>query len=170
MKRTIISIIVITSVILQCKIAKSQDYHTGIGVRLGGVTSGLSVKHFVNSNGALEGILGFGYRSFLITGLYEYHLDIANAPGLRWFYGGGAHIGFFRYGGYYYAYRHGHYIYYVDEPGMTSVVGGLDFILGLEYKFRGAPLTVGLDLKPFVDFYDGVNGYWDGAFSFRFAF
>jgi len=169
MKRSIITIILLTILFLSLNV-KAQDYHTGIGIRLGGVTSGISVKHFINSNGALEGILGFGYRSFLVTGLYEQHLDIANAPGLRWFYGGGAHLGFFRYGGYYYAYRHGNYIYYADEPGMSHAIGGLDFILGMEYKFTRAPLTIGLDLKPFVDFVDGVQGYWDGAFSFRFAF
>ena len=169
MKRILILNILATFLLLSSQV-KSQDYNTGIGVRLGGVTSGLSVKHFVNSQGALEGILGFGYRSFLITGLYEQHQDINNAEGLRWFYGGGAHIGFFRYGGYYYAYKHGHYIYYVDEPGMTNTVGGIDLIIGMEYKFNRAPLTIGLDLKPFIDFYDGVYGYWDGAFSFRFAF
>jgi hypothetical protein len=170
MKRILTTIILLVNFILMADSVKSQDYHTGIGARLGGVSSGLSLKHFLNSNAALEGVLTFGHNSFMITGLYEYHRDIANAPGLRWFYGGGAHIGFFRYGGYYYAYRHGHTIYYTDDPEVTSTTGGLDFILGLEYKFNGAPLTVGLDLKPFIDFYDGVYGYWDGAFSFRFAF
>jgi hypothetical protein len=170
MKRVSLTFILSLIFLLSVNAAKAQNYNTGIGVRLGGVTSGLSIKHFVNSQGAIEGILGFGYHSFLITGLYEQHKDITNAPGLRWFYGGGAHIGFFRYDGYYYSYKHGHYIYYVDEPGASAAVGGLDFILGMEYKFRGAPFTVGLDLKPFIDFYDGVYGYWDGALSLRFAF
>ena len=73
--------------------ASSQDYHTGIGLRLGGLNSGLTVKHFVNSNSAIEGILGFGYKHFLITGLYEKQTPIADAPGLAWYYGGGAHLG-----------------------------------------------------------------------------
>src|SRR5688500_10593467 len=107
-----------------------QDYKTGIGVRLGGLTSGLTVKHFVNPTSAIEGILGFGYRSFLITGLYEKHNNISTAPGLKWFYGLGAHIGFFRYGGYYYRvkYNNGYgngnkgYVYYVEYPGNTATV------------------------------------------------
>src|SRR5215216_182221 len=83
-----------------------QDYKTAIGVRLGGLTSGLTVKHFTNPSTALEGILSFGYRSFVITGLYEKHKDITSAPGLMWLYGIGAHVGFFRYGGYYYRVRY----------------------------------------------------------------
>jgi len=38
---------------------------------------------------------------------------------------GGAHIGFFRMG-ILYAYRHGNYIYYADEPGVSNAVGGID--------------------------------------------
>lgn len=149
-----------------------QDYNTAIGVRLGGLTSGLTVKHFTNPNTALEGILGFGYRSFVITGLYEKHADITSAPGLKWLYGIGGHVGFFRYGGYYYRVRYDHngYIYYVDYPGSSAAVGGLDVILGLDYKFNNAPFNVGLDIKPFVDFFNGPYGYFDGALSIRFAF
>lgn len=163
--------IILTGVLgLFCNIALAQDYKTGIGIRLGGFTSGLTVKSFINSDGAIEGIASFGRKSFLLTGLYEKHKSINNAPGLNWFYGGGAHIGFFSYGGTYLAYKYkGEHVYVVRE-GDNAVVPGLDFILGMEYKFNGAPLTLGLDIKPFVDFYDGMQGYFDGALSFRFAF
>ncbi len=154
------------------KISVGQDYKTGIGARLGGLTSGLTVKHFVNPTSAIEGIASFGYRSFLITGLYEKHNDIQNAEGLKWLYGGGAHIGFFRYGGYYYLVRNnGHSVYYTDAPGGSNAVVGLDFIIGMDYKFNKAPLNIGLDLKPFVDFSsNGLYGYFDGALNFRFVF
>lgn len=155
--------------ILVCTFAEAQSYNTGIGLRLGGVTNGITFKHFVNSNSAFEGLLGFGHKSFLITGLYERHIPISNAPGLQWFYGGGAHLGFFGYDGHYHTYKdHGHY--YVVEEGDNTVALGLDFILGLDYKFNNAPINIGLDLKPFIDFHDGVYGYFDGAFSFRFVF
>jgi hypothetical protein len=149
-----------------------QDYNTGIGVRLGGLTSGITVKHFTNPSTALEGILSFGYRSFVITGLYEKHLDINTAPGLKWLYGIGGHIGFFRYGGYYYwvGYDHKGHPYYTQYPGETSAVAGIDFILGLDYKFNNAPFNIGLDVKPFFDFFNGPSGYFDGALSVRFVF
>ena len=146
----------------------AQDYHTGIGVRLGGLSSGITVKHFMHPSSAIEGIASFGHRSFILTGLYEKQQPIHDADGLDWFYGGGAHLGFFQYGGYYYRYRDR--LYYVDEPGESAAVFGIDFIIGLDYKFRNAPLNLGLDLKPFVDFNDGLSGYMDGALSFRFVF
>jgi hypothetical protein len=81
---------------------EGQEYKTGIGIRFGGLTSGLTVKHFTNPSAALEGILSFGYRSFIITGLYEKHNAVSDASSLKWFYGIGAHIGFFQYDGRYY--------------------------------------------------------------------
>ncbi len=149
----------------------AQDYKTGIGFRLGGLNSGLTVKHFISSDAALEGILGFGYRSFLVTGLYEKHVAIENAQGLKWLYGGGAHIGFFRYGGDYYIFKsHGNKYYYEEHDGDGFVIGGIDFIIGMDYKFNKAPINIALDLKPFVDVNHGLQGYFDGAISFRFVF
>jgi hypothetical protein len=121
----------------------------------------------------LEGILGIGRHTFFVTGLYERHIDISKAEGLKWFYGGGAHVGFFRYGGRYNVWGYdgrGRHIY-VDERGATATVLGLDFILGLDYKFTNAPINIALDIKPFIDFAPfGPYGYFDGAFSFRFVF
>jgi hypothetical protein len=170
--KTIQRVLISALLIITCNILQAQDYKTGIGVRLGGLTSGLTVKGFVNQNSAIEGIMSFGMYDFILTGLYEKHNPIDNAEGLKWLYGGGVHVGFFRYGSHYYYFTdHGHVVYlYATEPGMTSTVGGLDFIIGLDYKFHNAPFNVGLDLKPFVDFFDGVQGYWDGALSFRFVF
>ncbi|MFI5205089.1 MAG: hypothetical protein ACHQF2_11390 [Flavobacteriales bacterium] len=151
-------------------IATAQTYNTGIGIRLGGQSSGITFRHFTNGDGAIEGIVSLGHKSFIVTGLYEKFKPINNAPGLQWFYGGGLHIGFFSYGGHYNRYKdHGHY-YYVEEEGGTAVVPGVDFIIGLDYKFDNAPINIGLDLKPFIDFDNGLRGYWDGAFSFRFVF
>ena len=164
MKRLLVMILFSVSTLA----LSAQAYNTGIGVRLGGLTSGITVKHFVNSNSAIEGIVSFGHRSFLLTGLYEKHQPIPDAAGLTWLYGGGAHIGFFRYGGYYRA--HKNRIYYVEYPGESATVVGIDFIIGLDYKFNKAPLNLGLDVKPFVDFFDGPSGYFDGALSFRFVF
>lgn len=147
-----------------------QDYRNAIGVRLGGLTSGLTYKH-VGQSGGFEGLLSFSHRAFVITGLYEKHNDISNAPGLRWFYGAGGHIGFFQYGGYYYwVNKHGRFVYVDGYDGPSRTVLGLDAILGLDYKFNGAPFDISLDIKPFVDFWGGAYGYFDGALSVRFTF
>lgn len=152
---------------------KAQGYTTGVGIRLGGITSGITLKHFIGSSNALEGIVSFGRHSFLITGLYEKHTAFPKAEGLSWFFGGGAHVGFFQDG---YGYR---YFYYKSHGNKIKIeeVGyydnrtsfGLDFILGIDYKFKNAPINVSLDVKPFVDIVPGFYGYWEPGFTFRFT-
>ena len=85
--------------------SKAETYETALGLRLSGFSSGISLKHFTNPTGAVEGILSFGRHSLLVTGLYESHKPFPNAEGLSWFYGGGAHIGFINsdYGYYYFS-------------------------------------------------------------------
>ena len=150
----------------------AQPYSTGLGFRLGGISSGITVKHYTGSNTALEGILSFGRHAFMITGLYEKHQDFPNAAGLTWFFGGGAHVGFFsgdyRYYHYYY-YSHKKIKYEEFADNDASVFFGADFIIGLDYKFQNAPVNLSLDVKPMVDFVPGVYGYWEGALSVRFT-
>src|SRR5688572_14397041 len=149
---------------------KAEDYSTGLGIRLGGYTSGLTVKGFLNSRGALEGIAGFGKRSFVVTGLYEHHFPITNAEGLSLYAGGGGHFGFFGHNSSYLVYRHKNETVYVVDEGNTAFVPGIDGVFGIEYKFQGAPFTVGADIKPFLDFYDGTVHYIDGALNLRWVF
>ncbi len=148
----------------------AQDYKNGIGIRLGGLTSGLNFKHKFSSGNAFEGIATFGHRSVLLTGLYEVHRPIASTNGLHWYYGGGGHLGVFGHRGGYWIYKEqGNRIYVVDE-GETILVPGVDFILGIEYKFTNAPFSIGVDLKPFIDIRSVPYGYMDGALNLRIAF
>lgn len=146
----------------------AQRYNTAIGVRLGGVSSGVSIKHFTAPQTALEGIVGFGYKSIHVTGLLEKHVPISSAPGLSWLYGGGAHVGIFSFGGHYYYVKNNRT--YVLKEGDSRTIIGLDLILGLDYKFSGAPFNISLDVKPFVDFFEGTTILPDAAISLRFAF
>ena len=149
----------------------AQPFQTGIGLRMGGISSGITVKHFISSTSAIEGILGFGRHSFSVTGLFEKHTPFPNAEGLTWFYGGGAHVGFFnndyRYD--YFYYKSHHNKVYVFQDGDSNFSLGGDFIIGLDYKFKNAPVNLSLDVKPFVDILPGVYGYWEGALSIRFT-
>jgi hypothetical protein len=150
--------------------AHGQDYSNGIGLRLGGFTSGITYQHIGASSGGFEGILSFGYRTFLLTGLYEKHESITGSPGLSWFYGGGGHLGFFQDNGYLYWVRRDGRVLYAEQVGETATVFGIDGILGLDYKFNGAPINIGLDIKPFIDFFNGSYVYFDGALNVRYTF
>ncbi len=140
----------------------AQSYQTGLGLRFGGLTSGLTVKHFVSNNTALEGILSVGNQSFIVTGLYEIHVPVDNSNLFKFYYGIGGHLGFFQDGGSYY-YNH-------NRLYTSTAVVGVDGILGLDYKFRNAPINIGMDFKPFVDFFNGGFVYFDGGISVRYTF
>ncbi len=141
-------------------ISNAQDYNTGIGLRLG-FFSGVTVKHFVGTNTALEGILSSRWRGFNITGLYEWHhFDAFNADRLNFYYGFGAHLGFWN----------GDYVYWGDRADSYMVLG-IDGILGLEYNFEDAPINLSVDWKPAINFL-GYTGFWGdgGALSVRYIF
>lgn len=143
----------------QSRSANSTSYKTALGVKVwdGG---GISLKHFFNKNAGE--LIGYFYRhGFRLTGLYEIHGDISGAPGLKWYVGPGVHIGFYDGG-----YRHRDY-YYADSR--TNV--GIDGVIGLDYKFQGAPINISLDWQPAFEFGDnaGFYGSW-GGLGIRYTF
>jgi hypothetical protein len=145
--------------------ATAQNYRTSIGIRFGGLTNGLTVKHFTRPNIAIEGILSTAYHGTLITGLYEKQATINNDAALKLVYGIGGHLGFFNNGGYYNYHKNRYY-----NTGVRVTIIGVDAIVGFEYKFKNAPITAGIDLKPFIDFSSGLYVYVDGGVSIRYAF
>jgi hypothetical protein len=140
----------------------SQSYKTALGVKF--YPGAVTIKHFIKPNAALEGIGTFWNRGARFTGLYEFHGDINGAPGLKWYVGPGAHIGFYNDKSYYKGYYYNRY-----SDGGISV--GVDGVLGLDYKFKGAPINVSLDWQPSFEFGDfsGFNGNW-GGFAIRYVF
>ena len=165
----------------------SSGYSTGIGLRGGGYSSGLTVKHFLCSGKgvAIEGLLTTEYkaRGARLTVLGEKHLGVADIKGLQCYYGAGFHAGayqgryYFADDRYYYNGRNGdvYFVkgnkngYFYDEA--TYLAFGADLILGLEYKLPDLPFVVGFDYKPFFEVYKGYTGFYhDAAVSLRFAF
>ena len=157
------------------------EYRTGIGLRGGGYTSGLTLKHFVSSTGAVEGILSFPYfrSSFLVTILYEKHSAAFNTDRINWFYGAGGHLGF---------YNRNYYLNYYGcsfhpvKPEKDKCIRiydyperyvnfGIDGIIGLEWQITEIPFTLGIDFKPMIDLVNpGHNWFiWDAGLSFRYV-
>ncbi len=139
--------------------AGAQDYNTGIGFR-GGPSNGITVKHFVTSNAAVEGLLSTRWGGFNITGLYEIHAQAFDVPRLNWYYGAGGHIGFWDGG--------------PNHPWLNRgsyTVVGLDGILGMEYNIEPIPFNVSLDWKPAFNII-GYTGFWgdEVALSIRYIF
>jgi hypothetical protein len=142
-------------------IASAQDYNTGIGLRAG-FSQGLTLKHFIGSNTALEGILATRWQGYEITGLYEVHHQAFDVEHLNWYYGAGAHIGFW---------NGDNTFSNWGNKGSNYTIIGVDGILGIEYNFSEAPINVGLDWKPALNLI-GYTGFWadGGALSIRYVF
>ena len=142
----------------------AQSYTNAIGARLG-FTQGITFRHFLHEEAAIEGILSTRWNGFLLTGLYEVHKQLSGE--LNWFYGGGAHIG-----------------YWSNPPARVRgdhirdsyTVVGVDFILGLDFTFPDIPINLSLDWKPAINLINGnIIGdgpFWidGGALSIRYAF
>lgn len=137
----------------QAQSVNTHAYKTALGVKvLDG--AGITLKSFINSNTALEGIGFFWRQGFRITGLYEIHGNINGAPGLKWYVGPGAHIGF-----------------YNNDFYNGSTSAGIDGVLGLDYKIKEAPINFSLDWQPSFEFANnrGFVGSW-GGFAVRYTF
>ncbi|MCW3108207.1 MAG: hypothetical protein JWQ09_2713 [Segetibacter sp.] len=131
-----------------------RTYKTALGVKVWD-GAGISFKTFVAPNNALE-VIGYFYRNGTrLTGLYEIHGPISGAPGLKWYIGPGAHIGFYNYKGY---------------TG-DKAVAGIDGVLGLDYKVNRAPINFSIDWQPSFEFADGRGfvGSW-GGLGIRYTF
>lgn len=155
MKRTLLILVIC---ILSTFAAKAQ-YNKAIGLR-GGFSSGITFKAALGDN-AFEIIGATRYRGLNITALYEINNEISPVEGLYWYYGFGAHIGFWN-----------DYTYnpWFDEDGSYTVIG-IDGIIGIEYVFYAIPLCISLDYKPAFNLI-GDSGFWgdNGALSIRYTF
>lgn len=154
MRKILVSVVALFFVLAshaQSSSAHSTDYRTALGVKIWD-GAGISLKHFFDKN-AGELIGYFWYRGVRFTGLYEIHFDINGAPGLKWYVGPGAHIGFYndKYGG--------------------GAVAGIDGVLGLDYKINNAPINLSLDWQPSIEFGNGT-GFWGGwgGLGIRYTF
>jgi hypothetical protein len=154
MKKVIGLLIIATTLIGYNLSAQSmgRSYKTALGVKVWD-GFGVSLKSFVNGNNAFEGIGYFWRNGTRITGLYEIHGDLSGAPGLKWYIGPGAHLGFYntRYGG--------------------GTVAGLDGVLGLDFKVNKAPINFSIDWQPSFEFGEnrGFIGNW-GGLGIRYTF
>jgi hypothetical protein len=135
-----------------------QTYKNAIGGRLG-TANGITFKTFVTGDRALDFILNFrsnnNSSTFRFTGLYEIHDNINNAPGLRWYYGPGATVGSRNY----------------KPTDESDLLVSIDGVLGLDYKFDGAPINLALDWKPAIEITPNTQFDAEGfGLSIRFTF
>ncbi len=155
--KKIISIIFV--LILTASLGMAQGYNTAIGIR-GGLSNGLTIKHFINHDTALEGLVSSRWGGFSITGLYQKYQPALELENFYWYYGFGGHIGFWE----------GKNVGWADDENDYTVIG-IDGIIGLEYNFEEIPFNISVDWKPAFNF-SGYSGFWgdEAALSLRYVF
>ncbi len=150
-----------------------QEYSQSAGVRFGSTTA-LSYKKFLVTEEAIE-ILISGRRDGLqLTTMYVFHepMQLAFSPNFYAYYGAGGHFGYEK--------RRDMAKVLIGPEGdsfeyeqETFFVMGADFLIGVEYRWLAAPITISFDVKPYFD-YIGMrkvdSRFWDSAISFKYIF
>src|SRR6266540_1322791 len=141
--------------------AIGTDYKTAIGIRLSNnmpiVSNAITLKHFLNEKTAVEGFFSFS-DPLSIGALLEFHKPFST-PGLQWFYGAGAYLGFGK-------------EYDVNKArNVNTTYFGAQGVVGLDYKFASIPINISLDWKPELNLVSDINFEPAAiAFSARFTF
>jgi len=141
--------------------AISTDYKTAIGIRLSNnmpiVSNAITLKHFIKDNTAVEGYFSFS-DPLSLGAMLEFYKPFST-PGLQWYYGGGAYLGFGK-------------TYDVNKAkDVNTNYFGAQGVVGLDYKFASVPINISLDWKPELNLVSDIN-FEPAAigFSARFTF
>jgi hypothetical protein len=153
------SVIFLFFIVFSMGTKAQQTYNTGLGLR-GGYPSGITVKQFLTDFTAVEGVFSFGWGGFGVTGLYQIHNKIPDAPGFEWYYGAGAHLATAKSDG--------------NSPFAGSMGGelylGVDGIVGVEYVFESAPISISLDILPILNIVNDIGLWFNTGLSIRYTF
>jgi hypothetical protein len=148
-KKTLI-VLIAAFLLISFKSLHAQVTENHIGVR-GGIHSGLYFQNLVtagNAERSFYAMLSADNSSLRLTVMrltYEMTMsEISDNLYLVWGYGG--HAGFSVNDHTYFLGRKYQFEYERFRP-----VAGVDVYGGLEYRFMGMPMTIGLSLKPYVE-------------------
>lgn len=164
--------LLILVVVLAGHIVYGQGFNQAAGIR-GGLTSGLEYRYYTSDAQSFKALLGTrsfgsnrGLQLHLLTEYYRYDLFDFSYQ-LVFYYGFGAHTGYESW----------------DETETdsqisrqvteTAFVAGIDGLAGIEYLFYEAPVTAGIEVKPYFDILgrDGLNAQpLDFAFTIKYLF
>jgi len=151
-------IIFVTLLSASAKFSFSQStYSKAIGAKF---PAGFSVtyKDFLTDTRNIEAQATIWNKGFKVSGLYEFNFySFNNADGLAWFAGPGAHIGFWK------------EQYKKDYNSNIDI--GIDGIIGLDYKFKDAPVNLSIDWQPSITLI-GTAGFApaSGGLAVRYTF
>jgi hypothetical protein len=147
---------------------KAQQFNKAIGIR-GGLSSGFEYRFYTNDINSYKVLLSTRDRGVQVTALKEFHsyelFDFSEQ--LVFIYGVGVHAGYERWNKKFYTTNQ---IWYETQ---TSFFTGIDGLAALEYTFYELPISVGFEVKPFVDVWGRKTfdiELFDFAFTLKYLF
>ncbi|MFD2555849.1 hypothetical protein [Sphingobacterium tabacisoli] len=148
MNQTLRSLLFVAILLFVGKDSFAQlDSQHAIGARFGSAT-GFNYRYTLSPDRAVEAIMSIQSNSrtnrFRFVGLYEFHKPISDD--FSWYYGFGGSIGSYTQKAYR-DYENGR-----DYPKDSEIALSIDGIIGVEYKIPTTPVSISLDLKPYLDF------------------
>lgn len=164
--------LLISVFVLAGNLVFGQGFNQALGIR-GGLTSGIEYRYYTSDQHSFKALLGNrnfdGKRGLQFHALSEYYqYDLFDfSYQLVLYYGFGAHAG----------YESWDAVRYENssswEVTKTEFVTGIDVLAGVEYLFYEAPVTVSIEVKPYLDIL-GRNGLdlqlFDFAFTVKYLF
>lgn len=126
--------------------ARAQKYRTAAGLRLSSGMYGFTVQQKILPKTTLEGLALAGSREVSATVLAEQHFGLLG-PSLNYYLGAGGHVG---------------------NHKQNGAFGGVDFIVGAEYKIALSRFVVAADFKPSIEFNSDDWARFPTAFSVRY--
>ncbi|MBR2298784.1 MAG: hypothetical protein IKA45_07965 [Bacteroidales bacterium] len=141
-------IIAIIAALVVSVSAFAQNYQSAVGLKIG-YDVALTYKTHVGSSNALDlgvnlsGLFGPNGLGVLVNGFYTWEKPLGAVSGLSWYAGPGAFVGL-----------------HIGDP--LAFNASINAILGLEYKFAGAPVALSIDWTPGLNL-TGIAFSWHGG-------
>lgn len=141
----------------------AQEFKQAAGIRMG-LSPGFEYRIFADDLNSYKFLLSTRNRGMQFHILKEFHqYDMFNfTDQLVFIYGAGVHTGYQRWDVMHYNNNSQWY------STRTAFVAGLDGLVGVEYVFYKAPVSLGFEVKPYFEFF-GPEFFEIQLFDFAFT-
>ena len=149
--------------ILPSQLIYAQEFHQAAGIRIG-LSAGFEYRIYTDDLNSYRLLLSTRQRGLQFHALKEFHrYDLFDfTDQLVFIYGAGVHVGYERWDEVQHNYNSSYYY------SRSAFIAGLDGLAGLEYNFYKAPIALGLEVKPYFDFF-GRDSFHLELFDFAFT-
>lgn len=135
--------------LLTILVSNAQGYQKSLGLR-GGLSSGLEYRYYINDENSYKLLLSTRDRGLQLHAMKEFHrYDLFYfSEQLVFLFGAGIHTG----------YQTWDVVHLVDFNKLwfsthSAFIAGVDGLAGLEYVLYEIPVSLGVEVKPYLDLF-----------------